>query len=140
MLLLRDLLREEFELLVARDTDAVVHLEFSVHELLRQLAAEKRLIIRLLNREKARAYAMRLPEKKGAPLLAVLRELDELEQACARNAAQNADLSLSLLDQSRLLLSTVHERLGFGTGDTYGRRGAMRSIRRPEAALLAGRL
>ena len=39
--LLVSLMEEEFELLCNRDTDAVATLEFSIHELLRQLAVER---------------------------------------------------------------------------------------------------
>ena len=140
MELLRDLLLEEFDLLVARDTEAVVHLEFSLHELLRQIASEKTQVIRLLNGQKARAYAQTLAEDAREAVLALLKTLDNLEQRCARQASQNAELSLSLLDQSRALLTTLHARISPKTGSTYGKRGAMSSIRRPEAALLVGRL
>ena len=39
--LLSSLLEEEFSLLVSRDTNAIMAQEFSIHELLRQLAVEK---------------------------------------------------------------------------------------------------
>ena len=140
MELLRDLLLEEFDLLVARDTEAVVHLEFSLHELLRQIASEKTQVIHLLDGQKARAYAQTLAEDAREAVSALLQTLDDLEQHCARQASQNAELSLSLLDQSRALLTTLHARISPKTGSTYGKRGAMSSIRRPEAALLEGRL
>jgi len=140
MELLQRLLIEEFDLLVARDTEAVAHLEFSIHELLRQIASEKMQVIRLLEGQKARDYATTLPEKAREAGLELLQTLDGLEQHCARQASRNAELSLSLLDQSRALLNTLYTRLAPRTGSTYGKHGAMRSIRRPEAALLAGRL
>ena len=140
MELLHSLLLEEFELLVARDTDAIAHLEFSIHELLRQIASEKMQVIRLLGGQRAGEYAGTLAEDARDAVSALLQKLDGLEQLCARQAAQNADLSLSLLDQSRTLLTTLHSRIAPKTGDTYGKRGAMSSIRRPEAALLTGRL
>ena len=140
MELLQSLLLEEFELLVARDTEAVAHLEFSIHELLRQIALEKMQVIRLLEGQKARDYATTLPQQARDSVLELLRALDDLEQYCARQAAHNAELSLSLLDQSRALLNTLHTRLAPKTGNTYSKHGAMRNIRRPEAALLAGRL
>ena len=140
MELLQSLLLEEFDLLVARDTENVVQLEFSIHELLRQIATEKEQVIRLLNGQKARDYAQSLAEGARNAVLELLRMLDGLEQYCARQASQNTELSLSLLDQSRTLLNTLHARIAPKTGDTYGKRGAMRNIRRPEAALLVGRL
>ena len=140
MELLKNLLLEEFDLLVARDTEAVAQLEFSIHELLRQIASEKMLIIRLLNGQKARDYAGSLAEDARGAVLELLDTLDGFEQCCARQAGQNAELSLSLLDQSRTLLTSLHTRIAPKTGDTYGKHGAMSSIRRPAAALLAGRL
>ena len=46
--LLSSLLEEEFSLLVKRDTDAIMAQEFSIHELLRQLAGEKESTLRRL--------------------------------------------------------------------------------------------
>ena len=140
MELLQNLLLEEFDLLVARDTDAVAQLEFSIHELLRQIASEKIQVIDLLGGQKARDYARSLAEDAQDAVLELLETLDGFEQRCARQAAQNAELSLSLLDQSRALLNTLHARISPKTGNTYGKRGAMSSIRRPDAALLVGRL
>jgi hypothetical protein len=140
MELLQSLLLEEFDLLVARDTEAVVHLEFSIHELLRQIASEKIQVIDLLNGQKARDYADSLAKDAQEAMLESLRTLDDLEQQCARQASQNTELSLSLLDQSRSLLNALHTQISPKTGDTYGRHGAMSNIRRPDAALLTGRL
>ncbi|MCL1985567.1 MAG: flagellar protein FlgN [Betaproteobacteria bacterium] len=140
MELLLSLLLEEFSLLIARDTEAIVHLEFSIHELLRQIATEKTQVIRLLDGKKVRDYAGALAEDAREAALELLGALDEFEQRCARQASQNAELSLSLLDQSRALLNTLHTQLSPKNGDTYGKRGSMNSIRRPEAALLVGRL
>ena len=140
MELLQSLLFEEFDLLVARDAEAVAHLEFSIHELLRQMASEKIQVIRLLDGHKARDYAQTLADDARDAMLGLLRSLDSLEQHCARQASQNTELSLALLDQSRALLSTLHAQISPKTGNTYGKGGAMSSIRRPEAALLAGRL
>ena len=138
--LLQNLLLEEFDLLVARDADAVVQLEFSIHELLRQIASEKMLVIRLLDGQKAGDYAQTLPANARDAVLDLLKTLDVFEQRCARQAAQNTELSLGLLDQSRALLNTLHAQISPKTGNTYGKRGSMSSIRRPEAALLVGRL
>ena len=140
MELLQSLLLEEFDLLVARDTEAVVHLEFSIHELLRQIATEKTQVIHLLEGQKVRDYVGSLAEDEREAILALLGTLDDFEQLCARQAAQNTELSLSLLDQSRTLLTSLHRRISPKTGTTYGKHGAMSSTRRPEAALLMGRL
>jgi len=140
MELLQSLLVEEFDLLVARNAEAVVQLEFSIHELLRQIASEKIEVMRLLDGQKARDYAHTLAEDAREAMLDLLKSLDDCEQRCARQATQNTDLSLGLLDQSRALVNTLHAQISPKTGNTYGKRGAMRSIRRPDAALLEGRL
>ena len=140
MELLQSLLLEEFDLLIARDTEAVAQQEFSIHELLRQIASEKMQVIRLLDGQKAHEYALSLDEDAREAVLEVLETLDGLEQRCARQASQNAELSLSLLDQSRALLTTLHAQISPKSSDTYGKHGAMNNIRRPEAALLLGRL
>jgi dsDNA-binding SOS-regulon protein len=140
MELLQSLLLEEFDLLVARDTEAIAQLEFSIHELLRQIAAEKMQVIRILDGQKARDYAQSLAEDARDAMLELLLTLDLLEQQCAKQATQNAELSLSLLEQSRALLNTLHAQISPKTGSTYGKRGAMGNIRRPDAALLEGRL
>lgn len=55
--LLSSLLEEEFSLLVSRDTNAIMAQEFSIHELLRQLAVEKENTVRRLGGGKVRDYA-----------------------------------------------------------------------------------
>jgi dsDNA-binding SOS-regulon protein len=96
--------------------------------------------MRLLGGQKAGDYAQTLAEDARDTVLDLLRTLDEVEQRCARQASQNTELSLGLLDQSRALLNTLHAQISPKTGDTYGKRGAMSCIRRPEAAMLTGRL
>ena len=140
MELLQGLLVEEFDLLVTRNAEAVVQLEFSIHELLRQIASEKTQTMRLLDGQKARDYAHTLAEDAREAMLDLLKSLDDCEQRCARQATQNTDLSLGLLDQSRALVNTLHAQISPKTGNTYGKRGAMSNIRRPDAALLEGRL
>ena len=140
MELLQSLLLEEFDLLVARDTEAIAVLEFSIHELLRQIASEKAQVIQMLNGQKVRVYADSLAEDARDAVLALLETLDGFEQRCAHQATQNVELSFSLLDQSRALLNTLHAQIAPKTCSTYGKRGAMSIIRRPDAVLLAGRL
>lgn len=55
--LLSSLQEEEFSLLVRRDTDAIMAQEFSIHELLRQIAVEKESTMRRLGGGKVRDYA-----------------------------------------------------------------------------------
>ena len=62
--LMKELLEEEFSLLTKRDTDAIMTIEFSIHELLRQLATEKESIIKALGGGRLKDYAQMLPADK----------------------------------------------------------------------------
>ena len=137
--LLYGLLDEEFQLLVERKTEAVMTLEFSIHELVRQLAVEKSEVRRFLGGGRVADYAAMLEEELQAQLLGYWREIDEYEQRCARQASQNAELSLALLDQSKAMLTYLHTRVQPQTPSTYARTGAYMQ-RRPAAALISGRL
>ena len=137
--LLRDLLEEEYTCLLKRDTDAVVSLEFSIQELIRQLAVEKTSVIRGLGGMRAMEYATALPEDMGAVLRETLLQIDASEQAVARQAARNTNLSLALLDQSSRTLQALTKQAMPPKAETYGRRGGMRT-QHPQAALISGRL
>lgn len=147
--LLSSLLEEEFSLLVKRDTDAIMAQEFSIHELLRQLAVEKESTLRRLGGGKVRDYADLLEQSDageggdGPHKAAALRELweiiDDLEQLCARQATRNTQLSLGLMDQSKELMDYLHKRLLPPQRQTYDRGGAYAQVR-PDAALLNARL
>ena len=137
--LLRDLLEEEYTCLLDRDTDAVVSLEFSIQELIRQLAVEKTSVIRGLGGMRAMEYATALPEDMGVALRETLLQIDASEQAVARQAARNTNLSLALLDQSSRTLQALTKQAMPPKAETYGRRGGMRT-QHPQAALISGRL
>ena len=137
--LLLTLLEEEFELLCARDTDAVVTLEFSIHELLRQIATERVSLKDTLQGTKLLAYADLLPDEEDAQEIRRLYHLiDALEQRVSRQATHNTELSLALLDQSQALLSFLHDQITPKQTQCYGRGGKL-SDNRPGAALYSGR-
>lgn len=137
---LHDLLEEEYAALLARDTDGVVGLEFSVQELIRQLALEKYLVIRQLNGSKVLEYAALLPEEQASALRACFAAIDESEQRVSRQASRNAQLSLALLDQSSRNLQALASRAMPPQAETYGRKGGMKYQTHPQAALISGRL
>ena len=139
LVLLHSLLDEEFSLLMARKTSEIMTLELSIHELVRQLADEKHQVKRLLGEGFVRDYAAMLPEDRQSELLALWDAVDREEQRCSRQASQNAELSLALLDQSKEMLTFLHKRIQPQTPSTYARNGAYFN-RRPEAALISGRL
>lgn len=138
--LLRDLLEEEYNSLISRNTDVVVSLEFSIQELIRQLAVEKTSVIKRLGGMRVAEYASMLPEDSGAALRDVLQRVDVSEQAVSRQASRNTNLSLALLDQSSRTLQALTSQAMPPKAETYGRRGGMSVQRQSQAALISGRL
>ena len=138
--LLRDLLEEEYRILLSRDTDGVVAQEFSIQELIRQLAVEKAVVIRALDGVRVTEYARSLPEEQGEALLELVRAVDSYEQEVSRQASRNAQLSLALLDQSSRTLQVLTSKAMPPRTETYGRRGGMRPEAHPQAAIISGRL
>lgn len=137
--LLESLLEEEFGLLRARDTDAISALEFSIHELLRQLAVERMEVKNVMQGTKAMEYADLLPREEGEAIRALLIAIDSAEQRCARSASHNAEISLALLDQSHALLTHLHDAVTPKQQNTYGAKGQFRE-HRLGASLFSGRL
>ena len=138
--LLCELMEEEYQTLLGHNTDAVVALEFSIQELIRQLAAEKATIMKALAGVRAKEYAATLPQAEGAALLDLLTVIDRAEQEAARQATRNSQLSLALLDQSSRTLQALTSQVMPPKAETYGRRGGMRVQHHTEAALISGRL
>ena len=137
--LLVSLLEEEFDLLCKRDTDAVATLEFSVHELLRQIAQERDTLKKSIEGSTLKEYAGMLPDEQGAETLRLYHLIDALEQRCSRQASYNTELSLALMDQSQSLLVHLHRQITPRQPDRYGAGGRMVK-ERPQAAIYSGRL
>lgn len=137
--LLHSLLGEEFELLCKRDTDSVAILEFSIHELLRQVAGERAGLKKSIEGSTLRDYAGMLPEEQGAETLRLYHLIDSLEQLCSRQASRNTELSLALMDQSQTLLVHLHKQITPKQPNCYGAGGRMVS-ERPQAAIYSGRM
>jgi alpha-D-ribose 1-methylphosphonate 5-triphosphate synthase subunit PhnG len=137
--LLQSLLEEEYGLLQHRDTDAVTGLEFSIHQLLRQITLERLEMKKIMQGATLQEYAGMLPEEDGAAVSRLCALIDALEQSSARQASRNAELSLALLDQSQALLSCLYEQITPRRQNTYGAGGKYRE-ERPAAALISGRL
>lgn len=138
--LLNQLLDEEFSLLMNRQTDAIMSLEFSIHELVRQLANEKLLVRRMLGGGKILDYAeMQAEENRKIEVRNLWQEIDNFEQYCSRQASINAELSLALLDQSKDVLTYLHKRIQPQTPSTYDCCGGFVQ-KRPDAALISGRM
>jgi hypothetical protein len=137
--LLQTLLLEEFEFLCARDTDSVTTLEFSIHELLRQIAIERVDLKKTMQDTSILEYSGLVPEDEGQEVKRLYYLIDSLEQHCSRQASQNAEISLALLDQSQALLVFLHDQITPRPQNTYCAKGKYRD-ERPSAALISGRL
>ena len=140
LILLRELLENEYRILMSRDTNGVAAEEFSIQELIRQLAVEKNLVIKTLSGMRVAEYAATLPEGQAKELERLLGSVDAGEQAASRQASRNAQLSLGLLDQSSRNLHELTSHAMPVRSNVYGRRGALRSVAHPQAALISGRL
>lgn len=137
--LLFSLLEGEFALLCSRDTDGVSTMEFSIHELLRQIAEERENLKKSIEGSTLKEYASMLPEEQSAEVLRLYRLIDGLEQRCSRQASLNTELSLALMDQSQSLLVQLHKQITPRQPNRYGAAGRLVSDR-PEAAIYSGRL
>lgn len=137
--LLNELMREEFALLQERRSSEVSALEFSVHELLRQIAGERLDLRDLLGGMKLLDYASLLSAEEGDELRELFHKVDELEQLTARQATFNTEMSLALLDQSQAMLSCLHESIIPKNYSVYGMKGRITEYR-PGAVLFRGRL
>ncbi|SBW00392.1 FlgN family protein [uncultured delta proteobacterium] len=138
MQLLLQLLEEEFSLLQTNSTDDVVALEFSIHELLRQLADERMAVKAVMQDTRLAEYAEMLEPEEGAAIKALLRGIDDAEQKSARQAGHNTRLSLALLDQSQGLLDYLQDQVAPKSDVVYGRKGAFRT-HRSGPSILSGR-
>lgn len=136
--LLSSLLEEEFGLLCKRDTDAVSALEFSIHELLRQVAVERVDLKKSIQGVSLMDYAGLLPDEEGQEVRRLFHIIDSLEQRCSRQATQNAEVSLALLDQSQALLTFLYNQISRQPERLYSSAGLIRQDR-PEAAIYSGR-
>ncbi len=134
------LLSEEFDALRARDTDTVTNLEFSIHELLRQIAVERMDLKNSMQGTTVLEYAGIISDEDNSQEIKRLYALiDGLEQRCSRQASHNAELSLALMDQSQAMLVFLHNQIAPPVSNTYGSRGRVKQ-ERPSAALYSGRL
>ena len=137
--LLHSLLEEEFACLLERNVEEISALEFSIHELMRQLLNERMEIKGIMNGVKVSEYADMLPAEDGEAVRGLLAELLEREQGCSRQAGLNSTLAFGLLDQGQELLDFLYSAAVPKQADTYGAKGGMQT-NKPRAALISGRL
>ncbi len=105
-----ELLQEEFALLQAGQADEIASCEFSIQELLRQLAHEKEELRHFLEKyvpgsDGVRSALTCLPDSESKKVFPLTSSVRQKEQDCARQAAMNAELALALQEQSVQLLN-----------------------------------
>ncbi len=143
--LLLQLMQEEFSLLKANEPRDVTRVEFSIQELMGQLMAERKQLKGMLYGTRLVQFldtpSMKHPSNKGLAdaIRALMQEIHEHEQLCAKQAEKNSRLVLALMDQGEKLLYHLHDQLRPKTKDSYSKTGAYTS-NRPQAALIQGRL
>lgn len=143
--LLLQLMQEEFSLLTSREPKDVTRVEFSIQELMGQILVERKAVKGMLHNmrlvEFLETAAVKHPANaaKSTTIKALLQEIQELEQECARQAKKNSKLVLALMDQGEKLLHHLHEQIRPNKKDSYSKRGQY-SSQRPQASLIRGRL
>ena len=137
--LLHHLLEEEFACLLERNVEEISALEFSIHELMRQLLNERMEIKGIMNGVKISEYADMLPLEDGQAMRTLMHDVLDHEQICSRQAGLNSTLAFGLLDQGQELLDLLYSSAVPKQADTYGASGGMQTTK-PRAALISGRL
>lgn len=125
--LLEKLLEEEFSLLVAHDASGVSSLEFSIHELLRQIAVERTDL--RCNYAAVDPAAKRLtdlldrfsPEEREAAA-GLTTVLERQEKRCSELSARNYKMALGLYDTTKNCLDYLQSHL-LPKKTVYGSRG-----------------
>ena len=88
-----------------------MNLEFSIHELIRQITTEKECVIKKLSGGKLLDYAEMLPEDEKLALVEIYNIIDSREQSCGRQSQINAEVSFALLEQSKKMLDYFQKQL-----------------------------
>lgn len=134
--LLEELLEEEHGYLLERDTDSIIKIEFSIHQLLRQLAVERDDMKKVMQGTRLKEYAGMLAEEESACLQDLIVSVDRMEQVCAKKAEKNTSLSLLLLDKSHEMMNFLYEQVQPKERLVYGSKGSL-SVNRPPASLIS---
>jgi hypothetical protein len=124
---LAQLLAEEFSLLAARDATGVTSLEFSIQELLRQLAVERGALGRIYPAVAPGAARLadvidRFDAGARARALALLAAIERGEKRCSTLSSRNYQMALGLYDVTKSCLSHLQTRL-VPKKAVYGSRG-----------------
>jgi hypothetical protein len=127
--LLAVLLEEEFSLLASRDTAGVTSLEFSLQELLRQMAAERFGLRRLYAAMDPKAKRLadlldRFDPEARRRVEGLLATIDKTERRCSDQATRNYRMALGLYDVTKSCLDHLQSHL-IPRKAVYGSRGRL---------------
>jgi hypothetical protein len=144
MLLMYFLLEEEFSRLTQLKPQSVSQVELSIQELMREVAAERASLRRMVARVEPSARRVReilpgLGEEEAGAVVELLERLDETEQKCGVQASKNQQMAMALFDQSKGLLNFMHNQIKPKSTTAYARTGRFaKGVN--DARLLSGRL
>lgn len=143
--LLSSLLEEEFADLCKRKPHDVSVLEFSIQELMRQIALERKSLRGFIaalapGKTRVRDLLGSLSGEEAQALSAQLARMDRAEQICAIQADKNRQLVMGLYDQSLHILKRLHSALEPGKSDLYSRQGRFAKAMQPQVNVFRGRL
>lgn len=143
--LLASLLEEEFADLRDRKPQEVSALEFSIQDLMRQIAMERKSLRGMIGAtfpgmSRVREVARSLTGEAAESLATLLRVLDRQEQLCAIQADKNRQLAMGLYDQSIRLLKQLHQAVDPGRTGMYSRSGRYAHSQQSQASVFNGRL
>jgi flagellar biosynthesis/type III secretory pathway chaperone len=138
------LLEEEFSHLTSRKTDAVIGIELSIQELLRQFSKEKaelRKIAKMMDKKATRISDLIgvFHGKADGELTELLDKVERKERVCAFKARRNAVMAQALMDQGRKLIDEFCEAVIPKDNTTYGHGGRV-AAPRLNASLIQGRM
>ena len=142
-MLLATLQEAEFTHLRVLDPTRVAGIEFSIHELMRQIASERSSLAAIYATISPTAKRLRdvihtFPEDQARRARDLYEAIDRREQSCARQAEQNYKMALGFYDQSRSCIEFIQKQL-VPKRDVYTAAGRYaRSASEP--ALVRGRL
>lgn len=141
--LLRQLQEEEFSHLASRDAGGVSSVEFSIQELLRQLAMERHSLHRLYAAVDPKARRLfdiidRFAPEAAEQARQLHKAIDVGEQRCAKLASRNYTMALGLYDVAKSGLDSLRALLVPKKG-IYGAKGRM-AVATNSPGILRGRL
>jgi len=144
MILLSILLEEEFSRLQQGAPQLVSQIELSIQELMRQIAAERYSLRRLVGGVRQGAMKVKelfedMAEDMRASFDQMLQVMDRSEQKCAVQASKNNALAMALFDQSKKLLNFMHNQIKPKNTEAYAATGRFARAR-VDARILTGRL